>query len=96
MQGSRGRDFTQAFIESGISRADAVDYTWHHLNDFNPSTGTTSMQLVKTSAHVDTFPHIGSAGQFQNHYGVKYDSPEAVKISEEKGWLKGRKAKSCG
>jgi RHS repeat-associated protein len=90
MQGSRQRDFTQAYQQSGISKADATDYTWHHVDDFNPQTGETTMQLVKTSAHVESFPHTGSVSQFDNHFGVEYDTPEAIKASYDQGWLKGR------
>ncbi|WP_244110117.1 RHS repeat-associated core domain-containing protein [Burkholderia ambifaria] len=93
MQGSRSRDFVQAFKEANISKADATGYTWHHLNDFNPETGRTTMQLVQTQAHIDTFPHAGSADQFAKHFGVAYDSPEAVRVAQEQGWLKGRSPK---
>lgn len=98
MQGSRGRDFTQAFKESGINRKDAKGYyIWHHFDDFDPETGSTTMQLVQRSAHEETYPHSGSASQFSKEFGVKYDTPEAVFVSEEKGWLKGRTPKkSCG
>ncbi|WP_348770852.1 RHS repeat-associated core domain-containing protein [Niveispirillum sp. SYP-B3756] len=90
MQGARGRDFTQAFTESNIPRADASDYTWHHLDDFDPVTGKTTMQLVKTSAHEATFTHSGSVSQFEKHFGVEYDTRDAVNIADENGWLKGR------
>ncbi|MGH9760487.1 MAG: HNH endonuclease, partial [Blastocatellia bacterium] len=100
MQGSRGRDFTQAYKASGINEADAGGYTWHHVNDFDPATGQTTMQLVETSAHEATFPHEGSVRQFEQTYKVSYDSPEAVKVSYENGWLKGRVPKGlqggCG
>jgi RHS repeat-associated protein len=90
MQGTRSRDFVQAFQEAGISKAQASGYTWHHLDDFNPETGKTTMQLVKTEAHIKTFPHAGSADQFAKHFGVGYDTPEAVKAAQSKGWLRGR------
>ncbi len=56
MQGSRGRDFTQAYKESGVNQADADGYTWHHVDDFNPDTGSSTMQLVSTDAHEATYP----------------------------------------
>jgi RHS repeat-associated protein len=87
MQGSRGRDFTQAFKEAGISKKAATDYTWHHVDDFNPKTGTTTMQLVKTTAHEATFPHGGSVAQYEKHFKVKYESPESVLAASKKGWL---------
>lgn len=87
MQGTRERDFTQAFKESGIPRSQAADYTWHHVHDFNPETGMTTMQLVSTTAHEASLPHIGSVAQFEKEFGVKY-GPEAVLKAQEKGWLK--------
>ena len=97
MQGARGRDFTQAFLEAGISKSEARGYTWHHLNDFDPVTGKTTMQLVTTSAHEATFPHAGSVAQFEQHFGLpsgSYGSADAVSISHSKGWLSGRVPKA--
>ena len=60
LQGTRTRDFTQAYKAAGISgkRRAAVkaEYTWHHLDDFDPVTGESSMQLVKTEAHIANTP----------------------------------------
>ena len=95
LQGSRGRDFTEAYKLAGISEADASEYTWHHLDDFDPKTGKSTMQLVTTEAHKASFPHKGSVSQFEKHFGVKYGSPEAIKISHSKGWLRGRIPKHC-
>jgi RHS repeat-associated protein len=94
MQGRRSRDFTQAFKQAGISKKDATDYTWHHVDDFDAKTGTTTMQLVKTKAHEATFPHGGSVSQYEKHFKVKYDSAEAVNISASKGWLSNKIPKS--
>ncbi|NUU69210.1 HNH endonuclease, partial [Enterobacteriaceae bacterium BIT-l23] len=95
MQGSRGRDFTVAYKTAGIKKSDAASYTWHHVDDFDPETGKTTMQLVKTQTHVESFPHRGSVSQFEQHFGVKYETPEAIKVSHSKGWLKGRLPKTC-
>ncbi|MCX8662519.1 HNH endonuclease [Gilliamella sp. B2911] len=86
LTGRRSSDFTQAYKEAGISAKDAKDYTWHHVADFDPTTGKFTMQLVKTQTHIDSYPHKGSAGQFADHFGVKYDSKEAVEISKKQGW----------
>jgi RHS repeat-associated protein len=96
MQGTRKRDFVEAFKAAGISSKDATGYTWHHVRDFNPETGKTTMQLVKTSAHEATFPHAGSVEQFEKALHVKYDSQEAVRAAESKGWLRGRAPKKAG
>ena len=95
MQGSRGRDFTEALKKkAGITRAESKGYnTWHHLDDFDPITGKTTMQLVKTSAHETTFPHAGSVSQFEKHFNLpsgSYGSLKAIAISHSKGWLAGR------
>jgi RHS repeat-associated protein len=94
MQGSRTRDFTQANKAAGFTKT-PDDFTWHHVSDFNPETGKTTMQLVSRSAHEATYPHAGSADQFAKHFGVQYDSPEAVAKAHEKGWTKGRTPKGC-
>ena len=89
MQGARGRDFTEAFKESGIDRKLAGDYTWHHMHDFDPVTGETTMQLVKTDTHKATIPHKGSVSQFEKHFGVEYSKKGgAVDIAKKKGWIK--------
>ncbi|WP_428243989.1 RHS repeat-associated core domain-containing protein [Gynuella sp.] len=93
MQGTRGRDFTQGFKEAGISPKNAKGYTWHHVDDFNSETGYTTMQLVKTKAHEATLPHGGSVSQFEKTFGVEYGSQEAVIISQEQGWLRGKPPK---
>ena len=89
MQGSRTRDFTQANKAAGFTKT-PQGYTWHHVADFDPSTGKTTMQLVTRTAHEATYPHAGSADQFAKHFNVTYDSPEAVKAAQNKDWLKGR------
>lgn len=99
MQGTRSRDFTLAYQQAGFTPTEAsvakdAGYTWHHVRDFDPETGKTTMQLVKRSAHEATYPHAGSVEQFEKHLGVKY-GPEGVKAAEQKGWLKGRKPNGC-
>ncbi|AXF23527.1 type IV secretion protein Rhs [Burkholderia pyrrocinia] len=91
MQGARGRDFTQAYKLAGIRPAQAKNYTWHHVRDFNPASGETTMQLVTTAAHEASFPHAGSVEQFEKNFGVKYESLDAIKLSYAKGWLLGKK-----
>lgn len=73
---SRGRDFTQAFNEANIPKnirkSIKENYTWHHLDDFNPETGECTMQLVLSDAHVATYPHKGSVSQYEKYYNVEY------------------------
>ncbi|MFM2482556.1 RHS repeat-associated core domain-containing protein [Celerinatantimonas sp. YJH-8] len=69
-------------------------YTWHHLNDYDPATNESTMQLVKTESHEATFPHAGSVSQFEKYHGVEYESKEAKGIASE---INGPKpSKSCG
>lgn len=48
------------------------NFTWHHVDDFNPLTGESTMQLVRKDAHVATYPHVGSVSQYEKFYGVNY------------------------
>ncbi|MDV2905206.1 HNH endonuclease [Phytobacter diazotrophicus] len=48
------RDFTEAFKLAGISKSEATGYIWHHVDDFDPVTRKTTMQIVKTFAHEAT------------------------------------------
>ncbi|MBC9130878.1 HNH endonuclease [Frischella sp. Ac13] len=61
LTGRRSSDFTQAYKQADISAKYAKNYTWHHVADFDPITGKSTMQLVKTQTHIDLFPHKGSA-----------------------------------
>jgi len=86
LTGSRDSDFTAAYKEAGIKRKDAVNYTWHHVADFDPSTGKSTMQLVKTDTHKASLPHQGSVKQFEQFFGVEYETYEAKKASFDEGW----------
>ena len=75
LTGSRTADFAAAnkAAKIGTSAADTPQgYTWHHVDDFNPETGTSSMELVQTAAHRATMPHKGSVGQYSDYNGVSY------------------------
>ena len=88
LTGDRSSDFTRAYKEAGITKADATGYTWHHVADFNPETGECTMQLVKTEAHIASLPHKGAVSQFEKEFGVEYSKKGgAVDISKSKGWL---------
>nr|WP_106781358.1 RHS repeat-associated core domain-containing protein [Lysinibacillus timonensis] len=86
LTGSRESDFTAAYREAGIKRKDADDYTWHHVADFDPITGKSTMQLVKTETHKASLPHQGSVKQFEQHFGVEYDTYDAKMASYNQGW----------
>ena len=91
MQGSRGRDFTAAYKAAGISRSQAKGYTWHHVDDFDPQTGTTTMQLVRTNGRHQKENHSGSVKQFESKMKVKYGTRKSVNKAYKKGWVTGRK-----
>lgn len=92
-------DFAEAYKQAGLTKTQVKSmgkYTWHHLDDFDPVTGKGTMQLVTQSAHEASLPHTGSVAQFEKHFGLpsgSYGTPEAVAISQDKGWLKGRPQK---
>jgi hypothetical protein len=46
------------------------DYTWHHVDDFDPATGKATLQLVERSAHRATYPHFGGVGQYNAFHGL--------------------------
>ncbi len=88
LQGTRQRDFTEAGRQAGLEPPSDVPegYTWHHMDDFDPDTGTSTMQLVETEAHEATFPHRGSVAQYVDHHGEGYSS------SSMEPWEKGLKS----
>lgn len=47
-------------------------YMWHHVDDFNPQNGTSSVELVNKKVHNATIPHIGGVAQYEKHRGVRY------------------------
>lgn len=71
LTGSRRADFKLANKLGGF--ADKPDgYTWHHVGDFNPATGTATLELVRTGAHTATYPHSGSVAQYEKFFGRTY------------------------
>ncbi len=91
MTGSRYGDFKNANAQAGFysgsgnytGKSHPKGYTWHHLNDYDPSTNETTMQLVETGAHEATFPHEGSVRQFEQAHKVKYESKEAKELAKQ-------------
>ncbi len=68
-------DFHRANQEAGFPNTTAPQgYTWHHLDDFDPATGESTMQLVKSSVHQGTIPHTGSVKQFENYNNTTYSN----------------------
>jgi RHS repeat-associated protein len=90
MSGGRYGDFKAANDIAGFKssagnatgKSHPDGYTWHHLDDYDPATNTSTMQLVKTDAHEASFPHSGSVSQFEKEHGVKYESKEAKGVAK--------------
>jgi hypothetical protein len=78
MTGSRRLDFKAANEAAGLQDlvprgADSPSgYVWHHVDDFNPATGTSTLELVERGAHNATIPHKGSVFQWEQLNGVPY------------------------
>ena len=47
-------------------------YMWHHVDDFDPQAGTSSLELVDKKAHRATYPHAGSVSQYEKFHGISY------------------------
>ena len=76
MTGTRKVDYKQAYdnlnIPKSLRRTLDADYTWHHLDDFNPKTGECTMQLVLSDAHKATYPHKGAVAQYEKYFKIEY------------------------
>lgn len=48
------------------------NYTWHHLDDYNPTTNTCTMQLVSKDIHEATYPHFGAVALIEEFFNITY------------------------
>lgn len=48
------------------------DYTWHHLDDYDPIDGTCTMQLVEKDIHKASCPHYGGVKVLEDFLNFKY------------------------
>ena len=69
--GSREKDFKRATAAAGLSSQPSGS-TWHHLDDYNVTTGTMTLELVQTSAHKAAVPHSGGCAQYKAATGIEY------------------------
>lgn len=77
LTGIRSYDEQVANEVAGIVGGTPELYVWHHLDDFNPVTGTCTMQLVLKEFHnkviyKNAADHVGGAAVWSNFYGVAY------------------------
>ena len=72
--GSRRQDFGAANTAAGTgtTQKPPADYTWHHLDDYDPVSNTGTMQLVGRNAHQATYPHVGGVSQYERATGNTY------------------------
>jgi hypothetical protein len=71
LTGSRRNDKVLANEAGGFTEK-PEGYTWHHVDDFDPQSGMSSLELVDECAHVATNRHTGSVAQYEKHHGVRY------------------------
>jgi hypothetical protein len=81
LTGNMAGDFSDANALAGFSSfgkegpmIGGVQYTWHHLDDFNPATGRCTMQLVRQDAHtrIPGIAHSGGTAQYRAYNGRGY------------------------
>lgn len=81
--GTRARDFGAANRAAGIGETQKPPsgYTWHHVDDYDPTTNTGTLQLVRREAHQATYPHRGGVSQYQDAVGIPYDLDDLTRAS---------------
>ena len=67
LTGTRKKDYDAAEKESGQKHTPGVT-VWHHVYDFDRSTGKATMQLVAWNHHQETIPHAGGFKQYNAGY----------------------------
>jgi len=72
LTGSRAGDIRAADSASGIN-SQGIDYTWHHIDNFDLSSGSSTLELVLKDAHTASLPHSGSVAQYQQANGTGYN-----------------------
>jgi hypothetical protein len=72
--GSRMLDYQAANRAAGLgdSMRAPSGFVWHHLDDYNPSTNTGTMQLVDQASHMANAPHYGGVGQWVEFFRIPY------------------------
>jgi hypothetical protein len=78
LTGSYRADFKAANEQAGLT--DYVPpgyeappgYVWHHVDDYESSTGRATLELVEKGAHDAVIPHRGSVSQYEEYNDVTY------------------------
>jgi hypothetical protein len=71
LTGSRKADVALANEMGGFADP-PKGYRWHHVDDFDPQTGESTLELVTREAHEATLPHAGSVSQYEKFHGRPY------------------------
>ncbi|PVV50992.1 MULTISPECIES: HNH endonuclease [unclassified Chryseobacterium] len=71
LTGVDGSDFKLANKLAGLKKK-PTGYTWHHLDDYDPITGTCTVQLVDSEIHVASLPHYGGVKVLEEFLNFKY------------------------
>lgn len=71
LTGSRRADVDLANEMGGFTEK-PDGYIWHHVDDFNPQTGKSSIELVEENAHRATSANSGSVSQYEKFHGRPY------------------------
>lgn len=66
------KDFDAANAQFGFDET-PEGYVWHHVDNYDVSNNTLSLELVRKDAHKAAFPHFGSCGQYDSIYGPTYN-----------------------
>ncbi len=70
MTGSRRLDGKLANRLAGFE-SQPTNFTWHHLDDYDPFTNTCTMQLVKDKIHIKCNPHYGGVEVVKQYFSNK-------------------------
>ena len=68
--GKRNIDIRNAWKKSNFNKIDFKDYTWHHIDDYNPITEECTMQLVERQIHEWSYPHTGAVAQLLKYLEI--------------------------
>lgn len=76
LTGIRDVDSAIAFTKMKFDKSEiekiSRNFTWHHMDDYNPVTGYCTMQLVDTQKHIDCYIHHGAVSLFEKLFNLKY------------------------
>ena len=71
MTGSYAGDAAAANAAANLKNT-PKNFSWHHLDDFNPATGEATLQLVNRQVHQATTPHTGDVKQYEVKNSTTY------------------------